>query len=129
MLDHEREIAMDLDVSYLKNYDIHLIKVKGRLDSYYASQFENSLDPVLKRTKKLILECSDVTFLSSAGIKVLLSLANVLKSKGGDLILLNLQETAKNVLRTSKTLDLFSQTNDPKEAIRLLEGNKGHPSR
>jgi anti-sigma B factor antagonist len=129
MLDQEREIAMDLDFSYLKEHDIHLIKVKGRLDSYYASQLENSLEPVLRRAKKIILECSDVTFLSSAGIKVLLSLTNVLKGKGGGLVLLNLQETAKKVLRTSKTLDLFSHTNDPKEAIRQLEGNKGSPSR
>jgi hypothetical protein len=49
-------------------------------------------------------------------------MTNVLKNKGGDLILLNLQETAKKVFRTSKTLDLFCHTNDPKEPIRLLEG-------
>ena len=120
---------MDIDVSYLKDHDIHLIKVKGRLDSYYASQLENSLEPVLRRTQKIILECSDVTFLSSAGIKVLLSLMDILKSKGGGLILLNLQETAIKVLRTSKTLDLFRHTNDKKEAIRLLEGERSLVSR
>ncbi len=120
---------MDIHVSYLKDYDIHLIKVKGRLDSYYASQLEGSLDSVLKRGKNLILECSDVTFLSSAGIKVLLLLTKALRTKGGDLVLLNLQETAKKILRTSKTLDLFRHTNDQKEAIRLLEGKKGRPSR
>ncbi len=113
---------MDFDISYLKKHDIHLIKIKGRLDSYYASQLEDSLEPILRRATKIILECSGVTFLSSAAIKVLLSLANILRSKGGDLILLNLQETAKRVLRTSKTLDLFCHTNDPKEAVRLLEG-------
>ena len=113
---------MDIDISYLKSHNIHFIKVKGRLDSYYASQLENSLEPVLRKAKKIILECSDVTFLSSAVIKVLLSLTNVLKSRGGDLILLNLQETAKKVLRTSKTLDLFRHTNDPKEAVQLLQG-------
>jgi anti-anti-sigma factor len=120
---------MEVDVSYLREHDIHLIKVKGRLDSYYASQLENSLEPVLRKAKKIILECSEVTFLSSAGIKVLLSLTNVLKGKGGDLILLNVQETAKKVLRTSKTLDLFCHTNDPKEAIRLLEGKRSSSSR
>ena len=119
---------MYIDISYLKELDIYLIKVKGRLDSYYASQLENSLEPALRKTKKIILECSDVIFLSNAGIKVLLSLTNALKSKGGDLILLNLQETAKKVLRTSKTLDLFCHTNDRKEAVRLLEGEKGSPS-
>jgi len=124
MLAQERQIAMYIDISYLKELDIHLIKVTGRLDSYYASQLENSLEPVLRRTKKIILECSDVTFLSSAGIKVLLSLKDVLKSKGGNLILLNLQETAKKGLRTSKTLDLFCHTNDRKEAIELLERKK-----
>ncbi len=113
---------MDLDISYLKEHDIHLIKVKGRLDSYFASQLEDSLEPVLRRAKKIILECSGVTFLSSAGIKVLLSLTNELKRKGGNLILLNLRERAKRILRTSKTLDLFYHTNDSKEAIQLLEG-------
>ena len=116
---------MDIDVSYVKDHDIHLIKVKGRLDSYCASQLENSLEPVLRRAKKIILECSDVTFLSSAGIKVLLSLRNALKSKGGDLMLLNFHEEAKKVHRTAKTLDLFCHTNDIKEAIGLLEGKKG----
>lgn len=119
---------MDIDVSYLREHDIHLIKVKGRLDSYYASQLENSLEPVLRKARKIILDCSDVTFLSSAGIKVLLSLTNVLKGKGGGLILLNVRETAKKVLRTSKTLDLFRHTHDPKEAVRLLEGEKGSSS-
>jgi len=114
---------MDLDISYLKEHDIHLIKVKGRLDSYYASQLENSLKPILRRAKKIILECSGVTFLSSAGIQVLLSLTNVLKTRGSDLVLLSLQETAKKVLRTSKTLDLFCHTNDLKEAVRLLAGD------
>jgi len=110
---------MDIDVSYLRDHDIHLIKVKGRLDSYYASQRENPLESVLRKAKKIILECSDITFLSSAGIKVLLSLTNVLRSKGGDLIVLNVQQTTKKVLRTSKTLDLFCHTNDPKEAVQL----------
>lgn len=120
---------MDLDVSYLKEHDIHLIKVKGRLDSYYASELENSIEPVLRKAKKIVLECSEVTFLSSAGIRVILSLMNELKRRGGGLVLLNLQETAKKVLRTSKTLDLFCHTDDPKEAVRLLEGEKGSPSK
>jgi len=116
---------LDPDVSYLREHDIHLVKVRGRLDSYYASQLEDSLELVLRKAKKIILECSEVTFLSSAGIQILLSLRNVLQSKGGDLVLLNLEETAKKVLRTSKTLDLFCHTNELEEAVRLLGGEKG----
>lgn len=120
---------MDLDVSHLKDHDVHLIKVKGRLDSYYASQLENSLKPVLKGARKIILDCSEVTFLSSAGIQVLLLWTDLLRARGGDLVLLNLQEAAKGVLRTSKTLDLFCHTDDPNEATRLLEEKKESPSK
>jgi anti-anti-sigma factor len=116
--------CMDVDVSYLKEHDVHLIKVKGRLDSYYASELENAIEPVLRKAKKIVLECSEVTFLSSAGIRVFLSLMNRLKRRGGGLVLLNLGETAKKVLRTSKTLDLFCHADDPKEAVRLLKGEK-----
>jgi len=115
---------MDIDVSYLEEHDVHLIKVKGRMDSYYASELENSIEPELRKAKKIVLECSEVTFLSSAGIRVFLSLMNRLKRRGGGLVLLNLGETAKKVLRTSKTLDLFCHADDPKEAVRLLEGEK-----
>ncbi len=115
---------MDINVSYLEEHDVHLIKVKGRMDSYYSSELENSIEPVLRKAKKIVLECSEVTFLSSAGIRVFLSLMNRLKRRGGGLVLLNLGETAKKVLRTCKTLDLFCHTDDPKEAVRLLEGEK-----
>ncbi|NIO05759.1 MAG: anti-sigma factor antagonist [Proteobacteria bacterium] len=113
---------MDLEVSYLKDHHVHLVTVKGRLDSYYALQLENSLRPLLRKAKKIIMDCSEVTFLSSAGIQILLSLTNLLKRRGGGLVLLNLQEATKKVLRTSKTLDLFYHTHDSKEAVRLLEG-------
>jgi anti-anti-sigma factor len=115
---------MDINVLYLEEHDIHLIKVKGRMDSYYSAEVENSIEPVLRKAKKIVFDCSEVTFLSSGGIRVFLSLMNRLKRRGGGLVLLNLQETAKKVLRTSKTLDLFSHTDDPKEAYRLLEGEK-----
>jgi anti-anti-sigma factor len=113
---------MNLDVSYLSEHDIHLIKLKGRLDSYYASQLEDSLEPVLRKAKNILLDCSEITFLSSAGIQVLLSLRNQLKRKDGKLVILSLGEAAKAVLRTSKTLDLFCHTDDPKDAVRQFQG-------
>jgi anti-sigma B factor antagonist len=108
---------MDIDVSYLEEHDVHLIKMKGRIDPYYSSELENSIEPVLRKAKKIVLECSEVAFLSSTGIRVFLSLMNRLKKRGGGLVLLNLGETAKRVLRTSKTLDLFCHTDNPKEAV------------
>jgi anti-sigma B factor antagonist len=115
---------MDISVSYLEEHDVHLIKLRGRMDSYYSSELENSIEPVLRRANKIVFECSEVPFLSSAGIRVFLSLMNRLKRRGGGLVLLNLQETAKKVLRTCKTLDLFPHTDDPQEAVRLLGGGK-----
>ena len=120
-----REMSKDIEVSYSEGGAVHFIKVSGRIDSYYASELENAIEPVLRTAKKIVLDCSGVTFLSSAGIRLLLSLMNRLKGRGGGLVLLNLQEAAKKVLRTSKTLDLFCHTDDPGEAVRLLEGEKG----
>jgi anti-anti-sigma factor len=116
---------MDTEVSYSGGGDVHLIKVRGRIDSYYALELENAIQPVLRTAKKIVLDCSEVTFLSSAGIRLLLSLMNRLQGRGGGLVLLNLQEAAKKVLRTSKTFDLFCRTDDPGEAVRLLDGKKG----
>ena len=55
----------------------------GRLDTTTAPQLENELKAELDRTDKLVLDFEKLEYISSAGLRVLLSAQKVMGKKGG----------------------------------------------
>jgi len=54
--------------------DVTRLKVKGRLDGYWADHLANALEAEIRRgSHDLLLDLSEVVFLSSAGIGMLVS--------------------------------------------------------
>lgn len=68
-----------MDIKCIKDGDGILAKLSGELDEYSAEYIRISLDDLLSNisdTKKLILDFSDVTFMDSTGIGMLLGRYN-----------------------------------------------------
>lgn len=57
--------------------------LRGRLDTTTAPQLENELKAELDRTDKLVLDFEKLEYISSAGLRVLLSAQKVMGKKGG----------------------------------------------
>lgn len=55
----------------------------GRLDTMTAAEFEQELVASLDAAKKLVLDLSDVAYISSAGLRVLLKVQKLMASKDG----------------------------------------------
>jgi membrane fusion protein (multidrug efflux system) len=86
---------MKIEVIDLDRNGIHLIKVEGRLDANFSSQLEDRIDQLIaEKTHKIILDFSDVTYLSSSGLRVLLSLKKETENRGG-LVLIHLRDIVK----------------------------------
>jgi anti-sigma B factor antagonist len=79
--------TFSLDHKQLKRCDLFI--PHGRIDSSTAPQLEESLKSVMKNGRyKLVLNLSDVNFLSSAALRVLISTAKECrKFKRGDIFL------------------------------------------
>jgi len=112
---------MKIEVIDLDRNGIHLIKVEGRLDANFSSQLEDRIDQLIaEKTRKIILDFSDVTYLSSSGLRVLLSLKKETENRGG-LVLIHLRDIVKKVIQIAELDDFFPQASSLEEAIRLLE--------
>ena len=73
--------------------------IKGRVDSVYAMPIQNTLDEAINGgVKKIILNMSQVKFLSSAGIRMILLTHRTLTKAGGSLGIERPSENVKNVL-------------------------------
>ncbi len=81
------------------NGDIEMITMKGLK--------ERLLDIVNKNDKNIVVDFTNVGYLDSSGIGVLLSLSKTLKEKEKQLKLINLSERIERVLELSSLSDII----------------------
>ena len=86
-----------------KNEDKALIvSVNGRMDAVTASDFENALTEFIGQgNSSLVIDFSDLDYISSAGLRSILSTAKKMKGMEGKLFLANLKEVVKEVFDIS----------------------------
>jgi anti-anti-sigma factor len=79
------------------------LKVKGRLDGYWADHLAKALEEEIHRgSHRLLLDLSEVIFLSSAGIRVLVKYYKQLREIEGSLMISEASQQVTKVLEISK---------------------------
>ena len=68
------------------------VRVKGRLDTNTAPELEKDLLEEIEGVKKLDLELSELDYISSAGLRVVLMLHKTLTNKKGTLTVIKPKE-------------------------------------
>jgi len=111
---------MRIETTDLNRNNIHLVRVEGRLDASFSSQLEDEIDRLLEKTRKIIVDFSGVTYLSSSGLRVLLSVKKETDNAGG-LVLINLVDIVKKIIEVAELEDFFSLANSVEEAVDILE--------
>ena len=77
-----------------------IVRCEGRLDASTSVQLENQLNSVIEKdTNKLYLDFNKIEYLSSAGMRLLLSCSKKLKDKGGKLTIFALHEDVMEIIR------------------------------
>ena len=75
------------------------VKVKGRLDNYWTEHLRRNLEEVIREgAHGILLNLADISFLSSAGVGLLVKFHTQLKGIGGSLVITNPSERVKQVL-------------------------------
>ncbi len=95
-----------------------LVSVSGRVDSNTAPAFEAALKNVIEGGQRnIVLELSGVDFMSSAGLRGMVSSLKACKSGGGDLALATVSDRVGEVLKLAGLLSLFSSHDDVTSAV------------
>jgi anti-anti-sigma factor len=104
-----------------KNY-IYTVKLNGSLDSDSYQGLEDELSEIIdEKTKAVILDMKGLEYISSAGIRVILSTEKLLKRKGASFAMINLQPQIKKVFDAMKILPIFNIFEDMEEADKYLD--------
>ncbi len=81
--------------------------VSGRLDTNTSPDLNDDIAASLTDVSELVMDIKDLEYISSAGVRVLLSAYKVMK-KQGTMILRNVPEVVRNVLSVTGLLDFFT---------------------
>ena len=83
------------------------LKIVGRLDTTTAPELEAVIDACAADIKELVLDCSALEYVSSAGLRVILK-AQKLMSEQGELKLTNVNETIMEVFDITGFADILT---------------------
>lgn len=85
-----------------KKGDVLVLFLEGRLDALTSSATEKKwIDLVQQGEKYLLLDCADVNYLSSAGLRSLLNLNKKIQATQGQLVLCSLSPSVQDILNMS----------------------------
>jgi len=82
--------------------------VQGRLDTATSNVFATDIQPLLDNADKtIVLDCSELEFISSSGLRIFLNIRKEAIAKGGKVIIKDVQDNVKQVFKITGFLSLF----------------------
>jgi anti-anti-sigma factor len=99
--------------------DILILRMTGRLDAVSSPTAERKVfDYVNKEQHKILFDFSGVDYLSSAGMRMLLSVAKKLKTLSGKLVIFGITTNVMDVLKMSGFDHVLELTGSQEEGLR-----------
>ena len=85
-----------------------ILKTVGRIDASNSGQIHEKIMDEIERDKiNILMDFSEVTYISSAGLRVLLYASKALKQKGGSFSLCSINDSIGKIFNISGLADLF----------------------
>ena len=89
------------------NGNIATIALEGRLDTTTAPELEKELKAVIESADALVLDFGELDYISSAGLRVLLSAHKAMSKKGG-MKVVNVNELVREVFDVTGFSDILT---------------------
>ncbi|MCZ3366366.1 MULTISPECIES: STAS domain-containing protein [Methanobacterium] len=110
------KITEDIDDNICK------LSLEGKLDAYHSTELEKCINKVIgDGCINLLLNFQRVDYISSSGLRVVLSSLKQLKKSGGKIILSNLHPYVMEVFEISGFKQIFEIYESEEEALKSFE--------
>lgn len=85
------------------------VVLKGRLDTLQAAECDKQLAPIHENADKdIVIECGELEYISSSGLRIFLSILKDVKAKGGSLVLKHVSSEIRNIFTITGFHKLFT---------------------
>ena len=108
-----------MKISQSQKDNIVLLAIEGRLDTLTSSTLQEALEGLISNGQhQILIDCTELQFISSSGLRVLLSAAKQLNSLQGKIALCALKDRIREVFDIAGFTMLFSIFSDEAAALK-----------
>ncbi len=87
----------------------NILHPQGRIDTLTSPELESALQPLIAKDKiQITIDFKDVSYISSAGLRVIIKAAQKAKQVNGEIQLINLNESVAQVLEITGFQSFFN---------------------
>lgn len=113
---------MPLEFEFENNPPVHVVYLRGRLDSSSSSDFEATMRRLTDAGEKhILLDCSELRYVSSVGLGLFVGSAKTLQGNGGNLYFAALTPSVRSVFEMVGFSGLFMIYGSKDEALNILQ--------
>lgn len=116
----------DFHIAQRERDMVNVIELKGYLDAHTAPRLEEALQRLVDARKfNIVVNCRDLSYISSAGLGVFMAFIEDVRKHSGDIKLTNMSPKVYNVFDLLGFPLLYEILKDEQDAVRrFFEGNK-----
>ena len=97
-----------MEVFILETEETMTANLVGRLDTPAAVEVTREIQPLLDHADRtLVLDCSEMTYISSSGLRIFLTIRKAAAAAGGKVIVKGLSREIRQVFMMTGFLQLF----------------------
>jgi anti-anti-sigma factor len=107
---------MEMNVN--KEKEAVIVSVKGRMDAVTSVDFEKSVSLLVSKGEShFLVNFSQLDYISSAGLRVILKISRQLKTQNGKIVFAGLQDSVREVFKISGFDTIFKIYETEEEAL------------
>ncbi len=111
---------MAIEINIRTEEEIKVVEVIGDIDANTAPDVQKQVLPLAEPGSKILMDMTKVPYMSSAGLRMLLSLYRQTQAKEGKLVLVGLSEELQDTMSVTGFLDLFTTAETVESGIIAL---------
>lgn len=100
---------------------IDIVEIEGKLDGITSEEVQEKILPLITENKKFVFVMSKCTYVSSAGLRVLLVIAKQMKNVNAKGVLCGLIEEVKDVMEMTGFDHIFNSYDSLEEALKMIK--------
>ncbi len=97
-----------MEINKVKEGSALTLTLEGRLDTTTAPALEETLNAELEGTESLVFDFKDLAYISSAGLRVLLSAQKAMNKVSGSMVIKNACDEIKEVFDITGFSDILT---------------------
>ncbi|MGA9118562.1 MAG: STAS domain-containing protein [Bacteroidota bacterium] len=119
----------DFKVAQREQDTVNVLELKGYLDAHTAPKLEEALQNLLGSSRyKIVINCRDLSYISSAGLGVFMAFIEDVRNHNGDIKLTNMSPKVYNVFDLLGFPLLYEIFKEEQEAVtRFFDKGKATP--